>query len=63
MSRLARGDVDMGAGILATNGDEVASRLRVLRDAIDDWLAALDRGDPDVLRERLVAARALLERE
>jgi prephenate dehydrogenase len=57
MTRLARGDVEMGAGILATNGDEVAQRLRILRDALDGWLTELDEGDADALRERLAAAR------
>src|SRR5947199_296246 len=30
MTRLARGDPDMGAGILATNGDEIVARLGAL---------------------------------
>ena len=48
MTRLARGDAAMGAGILATNGPAVAARLRDLRAVIDDWLAALERpGGPD----------------
>jgi hypothetical protein len=47
----------MGAGILATNGDEVARRLRILRDALDGWLTELDEGDADALRDRLAAAR------
>jgi len=64
MTRLARGDAAMGAGILATNGPAVAARLRDLRAAIDDWLAALERpGGPDgaALVDRLEAARARLE--
>jgi prephenate dehydrogenase len=63
-TRLARGDVAMGAGILATNGPAVATRLRDLRAAIDDWLAELERpGGPDeaALAERLAAARTRLE--
>jgi prephenate dehydrogenase len=63
-TRLARGDAAMGAGILATNGPAVAARLRDLRAAIDEWLAALERpGGPDeaALTERLAAARARLE--
>jgi prephenate dehydrogenase len=61
MTRLARGDPDMGAGILATNSAAVAARLRAFRDAIDDWLRALDgQPSPDALRERLEAARNAL---
>jgi prephenate dehydrogenase len=63
-TRLARGDAAMGAGILATNGPQVATRLRDLRAVIDDWLAALERpGGPDEagLAERLLAARTRLE--
>ena len=66
MSRLARGDPEMGAGILATNADEVARRLRELRSALDDWLTMLERAGVDgahagPLRDRLAAARAALE--
>jgi prephenate dehydrogenase len=64
MTRLARGDAAMGAGILATNGPAVAARLRDLQAAIDDWLAALERPDgPDeaALADRLEAVRARLE--
>ncbi len=60
MTRLALGDVEMGAGILATNAEATAAGLRDLRDAIDGWLAALERpGGPDaaVLRTRLRVAR------
>ena len=61
MTRLARGDATMGAGILATNASATADRLRVLRDVIDEWLAllAVDGGDPAALRGRLAAARDL----
>lgn len=62
MTRLARGDVEMGAGILATNRDAVASQLRAYRAAIDAWIAALESGaGVDVLRNRLATARASLE--
>ena len=64
MTRLARGDAAMGAGILATNGPAVADRLRDLRAVLDDWLTALERpGGPDeaALAERLAAARTRLE--
>jgi len=60
MTRLARGDVAMGAGILATNAGPVAERLLAVRDALDEWLAELDRSggpDPGRLAERLRAAR------
>jgi prephenate dehydrogenase len=61
MTRLARGDATMGAGILATNAAPTAARLRALRATIDDWLALLDGGDPDpqTLRLRLAAAHEL----
>ena len=65
ITRLARGDPTMGAGILATNADAVGERLRWLRDSLDGWLAELerDRGpDVDSLRARFEAARARLEK-
>jgi prephenate dehydrogenase len=64
MTRLARGDPAMGAGILATNAAPVAARLRDLGAVIDAWIADLERaGGPDesALRERLAAARRRLE--
>ena len=64
MTRLARGDPTMGAGILATNADAVAERVRRLRDNLDDWLAELERDggpDADALRARFAAARTRLE--
>jgi prephenate dehydrogenase len=72
MTRLARGDVEMGVGILATNAAAVARRLRDLRRVIDGWIedlestdsggvAAEGRGSP--VRARLAAARAILEGE
>jgi len=62
-TRLARGDVEMGAGILATNGPAVADRLRDLRRVLDGWLTELDTTVPDAdrLRDRLAAARGRLE--
>ena len=61
MTRLARGDATMGAGILATNGPATAGRLRALRAVIDEWLLLLADGgaDPDGLTARLSAARDL----
>ncbi|HEY4189236.1 MAG TPA: prephenate dehydrogenase/arogenate dehydrogenase family protein, partial [Candidatus Limnocylindrales bacterium] len=38
MTRLARGDVEMGTGIALTNAVEVAARLRDVRDVIDGWI-------------------------
>jgi prephenate dehydrogenase len=64
MTRLARGDATMGAGILATNADQVAIRVRALRVVLDDWLSSLeDAGGPDAasLERRLRAAAARLE--
>jgi prephenate dehydrogenase len=62
MTRLARGDIDMGTGILATNGPAVAARLRDLRDVLDGWLADLETSPPDVerLRDRLTSVQRLL---
>lgn len=63
MTRLARGDPAMGAGILATNAAAVASRLRDLRRVLDGWIDDLDRepGQESGLRTRLAAARARLD--
>lgn len=64
MTRLARGDEAMGAGIIATNAPAIAGRVRDLRDALDAWLGELDRaGGPDsaAVAERLAAARRRLE--
>jgi prephenate dehydrogenase len=64
MTRLARGDEEMGAGIISTNGPAIADRLRDVRAAIDAWLDELDRdGGPDTatVAARLAAARRRLE--
>jgi prephenate dehydrogenase len=68
MTRLARGDVDMGSGIAATNAGPIADRIRDLRDVLDAWLADLDgdphgAGGPDnaAIAARLAAARRRLE--
>lgn len=64
-TRLARGDVAMGAGIATTNAPELAGRLRDYRDAIDGWITALEApGGPDAadLARRLRAARDRLTR-
>jgi prephenate dehydrogenase len=62
MTRLARGDEAMSAGIAATNGDLLAGRIRALRDQLDGWLAELERpGGPDPVRlaDRFATARRL----
>jgi len=66
MTRLARGDEEMGAGIIATNGPAIAGRLRDLRSALDGWLRELERdGGPDAVAvaARLAAARRRLEKQ
>lgn len=63
MTRLARGDPPMGAGILATNAPRVAERLRDLRAILDSWLAVMEGPggpDADALERRLADARARL---
>ena len=60
MTRLARGDVEMGTGIAATNAAEIAARLRDVRAMLDAWIEALDGRDADAIRNRLTAARAVL---
>ncbi len=60
MTRLARGEPAMGAGIAATNSAAIAHRLREFRDYLDQWIALLERqGGPDaeVLRRRFESAR------
>ena len=64
MTRLARGEPVMGAGIAATNSAALASRLRDVRAAIDAWLAELERdGGPNaaLLQARFAGARERLE--
>jgi len=62
MTRLARGDPEMGAGILDTNRAAVAARLRAYRAALDAWLEALEgSADAAALRSRLEAAREALD--
>ncbi len=64
MTRLARGDAAMAAGIAATNAAAVATQVRALQAALDLWLTELDRaGGPDAgrLAERFRAARQRLE--
>lgn len=57
MTRLARGDVEMGAGILVTNADAVADALAALSAELDAWAADVRARDVAGLRARLAAAR------
>ena len=64
MTRLARGDAEMAAGIATTNAPALAGRLRELRVVVDDWLRELERPggpDPAAVEERFAAARRRLE--
>jgi prephenate dehydrogenase len=75
MTRLARGDAEMGAGIVATNARPIAGAVRAYRDALDAWIAELDRlsdesapplptpADVERVRAKLESARAILETE
>jgi prephenate dehydrogenase len=63
MTRLARGEPAMGAGIAATNSAALASRLRDFRAVVDAWLKELEREDgPDAeaLLARFTSARQRL---
>lgn len=64
MTRLARGEPRMGAGIAVTNADALAEQLGALQATLERWREELERsGGPDetAIRDRLVAARARLE--
>lgn len=61
MTRLARGDPAMGAGIAATNRVALSARIRDLEAILADWRSSLEDGtDEAELRARLEAARARL---
>jgi prephenate dehydrogenase len=63
MTRLARGDPAMGAGIAATSEDMLADRIRALLGALGGWLEELERKggpDPASLEARFAAVRAAL---
>jgi prephenate dehydrogenase len=65
MTRLARGDARMGAGIAATSGAALLQGLRDVGAALDGWIAELERDggpDPSRLEVRLRAIRERLER-
>ena len=64
MTRLARGDPAMGAGIAVTNTAALLERLRDVQATLDTWREDLERpGGPDevAIGYRLAAARARLE--
>jgi prephenate dehydrogenase len=61
MTRLARGDAEMGAGILATNAGEVAARLETLLVVLDRWADELGAVDAGAFRARLERAREALD--
>jgi prephenate dehydrogenase len=66
MTRLARGDPSMGAGIAVTNFDALAEHVRALEATLASWREALERpGGPDEssIRARLAATKARLEEE
>ena len=63
MTRLARGDVSMGAGIAATNAAALADRIRDLQAVLDGWLRDLEASgglDAAAIKARLAAARGRL---
>ncbi|MFL5685358.1 MAG: prephenate dehydrogenase [Chloroflexota bacterium] len=64
LTRLARGDVEMGTGIVATNAGPIAERIRDVITVLEGWLDELDQeGGPDdaVVEARLRGARDRLE--
>lgn len=62
MTRIARGDPAMAAGIAATNAAELAARLRVVLDVLERWRLALEApGGPDPIA-LLAAFAAVRER-
>jgi prephenate dehydrogenase len=63
MTRLARGDPAMAAGLAATNAVPLAAGVRALREHLDQWLTELERpGGPDAerIQRRFAAARELI---
>jgi prephenate dehydrogenase len=64
MTRLARGDIEMGAGIAVTNGAALASRIRAYVAVLEAWAADLEaEGGPDrdAIERHLRSARTRLE--
>ncbi len=63
MTRLARGDARMGAGIAATNGPAMAAAARRFRAELDAWIDLLETPggpDPDAAERRFRRAREIL---
>jgi prephenate dehydrogenase len=66
MTRLAKGDPEMGAGILATNAGAVTASLRDLRRTLDTWIELLEAGaerHATDLQGRLRSARRALDED
>lgn len=64
MTRLARGDVEMGTGIVTTNAPAIAARVRDLVATLERWADELERDggpDPEAVRHHLARAKAMLE--
>ena len=64
MTRLARGDAAMGAGILTTNQAAVAARTRDVIAVLTAWLDEMERPggpDPDAVQARLDDARLIMD--
>jgi prephenate dehydrogenase len=62
-TRVARGDVAMGTGIIVTNAEAIAPRVRAMIDTLEAWLAELERPggpDPTAVEARLRLARERL---
>jgi prephenate dehydrogenase len=65
MTRLARGDAAMGAGIVTTNHAALAARTRDLIAVLGTWVDELERSggpDPTTIQGRLADARTILDR-
>jgi prephenate dehydrogenase len=65
MTRLAKGDPEMGAAIAVTNATALGTRLRDLQAVLAEWQAELERpGGPDeaAILDRLRAARSRVDR-
>jgi prephenate dehydrogenase len=63
-TRVARGDVAMGSGIVTTNAEAIAPHVRDLIAVLQGWLVELERPggpDPSAIEERLRVARERLE--
>ena len=64
MTRLARGDVEMGSGIVSTNAGPIAERIRDVIEILQAWLDDLDTvdgPDPAAIEARLRDARERLD--